>query len=292
MANLQRLIEHIRITQDDISKVSNAKENLLKVLREKKSNNEIPNFISSWIVGSYGRKTKIAPLDDVDIFIILAESDNGSYNIPNEYCNNGNHISSLLILNAIKKALSNTFNYQNSQIKRNNEVVNIFLSSYEVGFDIVPVLFDKTKNLYRIPKGSGTHDWKSSNPEKDQEIINKLNSKHNEKFKEIIKILKYWMKKKKMKNLRSYHLESICYFIFDSVNSVSSVFEGLKVFYQNISRFQNYLISCPDPTGIGENLSSDYCQDDLNNFISKCNSSLQKLNEGEEEYVKDVTPEI
>lgn len=295
MANLQSLIEFTKITQEELSKVISAKENLLKVLREKVKNNEIPHFVSSWIVGSYKRGTKITPLNDVDIFIILSESDdNGNYKMPDEYCNEGNHISSLLILNAIKKALLNTFNYSNSQIRRNQEAVNVYLSSYDIGFDIVPALFNKQSQTYRIPKGEGTHDWKSSNPGKDEEIISKLNKKHNEYLKNVIKILKYWMKKKQVKSLRSYHLEAICYFIFDEVYPISSISEGLKIFYQKISQLQyrNYVLSCPDPTGIGSNLSSGYTQEDLNNLISKTGIALNKLNEGENSYVKDINPEI
>lgn len=124
---------------------------------------------------SFARRTKIRPLDDIDlIFGLSAESathtinsDHITLNSAGEktrlqrYRHSGaNTICSVRILNAFKSRLQNISQYALADIKRNQEAVTLKLSSKDWNFDIVPC-FSSTadapgNNYYLIPDGKGT----------------------------------------------------------------------------------------------------------------------------------------
>lgn len=280
----------------EISKVSSAKNNLIDVINNKAEYGKLPLAEYFSLIGSYKRGTKITPLDDVDIFYVLGKakknSDNWysitkcSFNFNESFKDENSNISSLIILNLIKKEICET--YSSSQVRRNQEVVNVYLSSYEVGFDIVPVWEIEIENYYLMPIGGGKSRWKRTNPFKDEYIINDLNKKHNYFLKEIIKIMKYWFKKKKIRSLRSYHLEAIIYYIFINFSPINSYTQGLQVCFSSLLIKKNLLTWCPDPTGLSEALKSELTEEDINNILSEARIALMKLQNGEEEFVNYV----
>ena len=213
-----------------------------------------------------------------------------SFNFDGNFKDENNNISSLKILNLIKKEVNET--YSLSQVRRNQEVVNVYLTSYEVGFDIVPVWEIENESYYLMPIGEGRSIWKLTNPFKDEIIINDLNKKHNELLKEIIKIMKYWFKKKKIKSPRSYHLEAIIYYIFINLTPIYTYTQGLKVCFSNLLIKKDLLTQCPDPTGLSEALKSGLMEEDVNNIFSEARVALMKLQNGEEEFVKYVEPNL
>ncbi len=127
-----------------------------------------------FLIGSYKRGTKIRPLDDVDIFYVIGlakRRDNNwhtitdcSFDFGDDFKDDDGNISSIKILNLLRNEISKT--YSKSEIRRNGEVVNVYLKSYSVGFDIVPVWQIANDNYYLIPAGRGSTKWKKSNPKK------------------------------------------------------------------------------------------------------------------------------
>jgi hypothetical protein len=332
MTGINNLIEHIRLKQFEITNISSAKNRLIRILNNEAKNGRIPPSKYIFLTGSYGRKTKINPLDDVDIFYVM---DYGMKENENEYlintsfdfgykcieCNDGDSIigsilkaifggeednfcsaympypnekiSSKKILELIKRGLIK--NYPNSEIRRNGEVVNVYLKTYGVGFDIVPAFYINNEDYYLIPAGGKSTKWKKSNPKKDEEILKKLNDKHNGKLKDIIRIIKYWFRKKKIKSLRSYHLESICYYMFkNKKNSILTYENGLLHFYKyiGIKPYLTYLKSCPDPTNLSGDLSSGLSDEDINKIISEARTARKYLKKGGCEFVRYIEPEL
>jgi len=294
------LIEYIRISIFEISKVSTAKDNLIDVINNKAEDKKIPLAEYFNLIGSYKRGTKITPLDDVDIFYVIGKakktSDNWhsitkcSFNFDGNFMDENNNVSSVKVLNLIKQEIYET--YSSSQVKRNQEVVNVYLSSYEVGFDIVPVWEIENEEYYLMPVGGGKSRWKRTNPFKDECIINDLNKKHNELLKEIIKIMKYWFKKKRIKSPRSYHLEAIIYYIFTDINPIYNYTQGLLVSFSNLLTRKDLLKYCSDPTGQSEALSSGLTNDDINSILFEARIALMKLENGEEEFINYVEPNL
>lgn len=300
ISTLNELISKITINRLEIINVSNAKNNLIDVIKNKANFNQLPFPKSFYLIGSYKRGTKITPLDDIDIFYVLgiASRKNDywhsisrcSFNFNYDYQDENNNISSVKILNLIRKEIYET--YSTSQVRRNQEVVNVYLSSYKMGFDIVPVWEIENENYYLMPIGGGYSKWKRTNPFKDEEIINILNKKHNDFLKSIIKIIKYWFRKKRIKSPRSYHLEAIIYYIFFDLLPIFSYAQGLNEFYKNLINKKNLLIECPDPTGLSGFLSSGLIEEDINNIYTESLIALSILQKGEEEFVKYVEPNI
>ncbi len=298
MATINDLIKNnISLSQNEISNVSIARDNLLDYLKQKSKLKELPTDIETFLIGSYSRDTKISPLDDVDIMIVMGtvkknENDNHSiincdFNFNSDFYNDEEHISSKKVLELYKKTIKQK--YPNSDLVRNNEVVNLFLSSYNTGFDLIPAFYCPSLDYYLIPKGGLATNWKKSNPKKDKLILEALNTKHNLLLKNTIRIIKYWFKMKRIKKIRSYHFEAICYYYFmQTPYLISSYQNGIKTILKNIN-FSGYLESCPDPTQLSGNLTSGYEEDDIKNIISESEIALKKIDESEEDFVKYIT---
>ncbi len=298
MATINDLIKNnISLSQQEIMSVSKAKDNLLEYLIQKSKLNELPTAIETFLIGSYSRDTKIAPLDDVDIMIVIGtvkknEDDNHSiikcdFNFNSDHYNNEDHISSKKMLELYKKYIK--LKYSKSELIRNNEAINLYLSSYNTGFDLIPSFYCPSFDYYLIPTGGLDTNWKKSNPIKDKLILEELNTKHNLLLKNTIRIVKYWFKMKRIKKIRSYHFEAMCYYYFNQTPYlISSYKNGIETILKNIN-YCGYLKSCPDPTKLSGNLTSGYEEDDINNIISESEIALKKINESEEDFVKYVT---
>lgn len=295
MNNLENIISEIRLSQQDIGDASTARKFLEQIIRTKGNQLQLPTPLEFYIIGSYKRGTKISPLDDIDIlysignvyeqspdFYAIIKS---SYIFTKDFYDHENNISSKKVLDKIKSELMST--YTRSDIRRNNEVVNLYLNSYSVGFDIVPAFYINSADTYLIPNGSNSTKWKKTNPKVDERILDNLHSKHNQLLKNVIRIIKYWFKKKKIKSLRSFHLESLAYYIFDVIDPINSYQEGVAYFLNNIN-YKNYLESCPDPTFSSEYLSSNLEPSDINLITNEAKTGLQKIINGEEEFVNYV----
>ena len=104
-------------------------------------------------------------------------------------------------------------------------------------FHIVPI--DVTKqDFYYIPLGNGNPGWLKTNPKIDADISTGLHNRHNKKLKSIIKLLKYWNREKNADRLRSYHLESVAWYVFHNhASSVNSISEGIRYFFNNARQY-------------------------------------------------------
>lgn len=301
MANLNDLIDSINFSTKRRIEVNQALKNLAGTITTKSEEDEIPTAKLFRLIGSIDRKTKIDPLDDVDILYVMGsgiKNDEGKY-ILKEWSfrfhqtdvstDNGN-ISSLLLLNQLKKSIADT--YSTSEIKRNNEVVNVYLSSYKVGFDIVPAFDITNTKYYLIPEGGGRHNWKRTNPIQATILYDELNKKTNGVMRNVSKIIKYWLKHKSVVSPYSYHVESIIYHIFnDCKDEINYTREGLEMVLKFIN-YKNHLKSCPDFTGIGENLTKNLTEDEISKIVEKAKELRTMLLSNEDEFVKYLNPDI
>jgi len=203
-----------------------------------------------------------------------------------DYLDANQNISSVKILNLVKEEIDAT--YTDSEIRRDGEVVNLFLSSYGVGFDITPVFEISNDDYFLMPQGKGLHMWKKSNPLIDHAHITELDERHNYILKDIILLAKYWFKRKRIKSLRSYHLESIAYHLFDYTPQAAYAHEdGLAYLLKNLND-NNYLYSCPDPTGLSDPLSSGFTIEDVINIQNEANIATQHLSQGNDKFIEYV----
>ncbi|MFH0967082.1 MAG: nucleotidyltransferase, partial [Methanobacteriota archaeon] len=258
LTTLNQLLESIRPKQNEISQASTSHNYLRQLLNSISSNGVIPPIDTEFLTGSYIRGTKITPLDDVDLFLVLSPDGLSHYptgfitrnstTVYRNFLDQNGYVSSIKILNALQSGLSTKY----QTINRENQALNIFLTSYGIGIDIVPSFKLENQN-YLIPYGHGKNHWLITNPQKDQEIVEQINNQTNKVFKDIIRIIKYWNKKKNYNRLSSYHIEAIGMNIFRYRNDISSYLVGLMLFFNEA---KNYTYNCPDPTGIGDPITS------------------------------------
>ena len=227
--------------------------------------------------GSFARRTKKRPLDDIDIMICIKANDctyieyadRIEITAPDtatrfiDYRNDGTKIlNSRKLINKFVDKLFAIPQYKKAEIKRNLEAATLNLYSYDWVFDIVPCFFTIVdafgKTYYIIPDGKG--NWKKTDPRIDKQRLIELNTTHDGNILNVIRTIKYWNKRATMPSISSYLLENMIieYYLTKSTKASQYVDMELgNVFLDLYSRVYNTI---NDPKGIQgniNNLSSD-----------------------------------
>lgn len=264
------------ISQSQISQGSDSQQHLRELL-DNKSNSD-PNFPrlidGDFLSGSYARGTKIFPLDDIDVMIVMDGT--GLFPIKNgaiwqadirgsgfrdnpilNYIGENNLLSSQAALRLFQDALSQS--YHSSKVSKDGQAINVWFDAYGLGIDVVPCFHvvprDGTRDVYYIPNGQADGQWMITNPKIDQEISDTLHNQHNEKLKPVVRLLKLWNRNHNAEAVRSYHLEAICWYIFNQYPEKINDYEGaIRYFFENsLSYFEG---NCSDPTQLGAPIDS------------------------------------
>lgn len=234
-----------------------------------KLNNQTLHF------GSFARKTKIHPLDDIDMMLLLVgtgtrlyrhqESSLDDYWLEIEspfaplakFPDSHGFVNSTKILNAIRSKISAISLYEKAEIKRTGEAVTLNLKSYPWIFDIVPAvpIVDEINRVlyYAIPNGRG--DWKLTDPRIDQRIVTNINLRHKLKYLPTVRLLKYWNRRVHKPRLSSYYFETLAHHVFNSANIILDFPSAIKTFFNEAPAYINF--PCPDPKQLGYDLDSD-----------------------------------
>lgn len=217
--------------------------------------------------GSFARRTKKRPLDDIDMFFAISAEGSATYNDTGNdglvitvndsssilywYTGDDNRtLSSIKILNKFKKSLEGLYQYRRSEVNRRQEAVTLQLTTRDWNFDLVPC-FQTTevygKNFYLIPDGRGS--WKKADPRIDKERILSINKKHDGNVLQVIRIMKYWNGRSTMPSMGSYLLENIVLNYYSETYSQASHYIDVE-----LVKVLQYLMSAifrvvPDPKG-------------------------------------------
>ncbi|MCR9520279.1 hypothetical protein NB469_17965 [Vibrio alginolyticus] len=176
--------------------------------------------------GSFARNTKKRPLDDIDLLLCMKAngvtySDIGGtvYMISPETAAPFNkllsdttgYVSSIKVLNKVKSYLQNIPQYDQSDIKRDNQAMTMKLKTYDWNFDIVPCFYTAPepdgREYYIMPDGNG--NWMKTDPKRDQDYSTKINQDNNGNVLSMIRLVKYWNSRKCMLSAPSYLLENL-----------------------------------------------------------------------------------
>jgi hypothetical protein len=220
--------------------------------------------------GSFARRTKILPLNDIDFFVILKSSNTKEYFPSSEgniwlhiednssplypYRDNYGYVNSTKILHKIRDGLSTVSVYGKADLKKTMQAVTLKLSSYSWNFDIVPAV--EVYNLsgkimhYLIPDGHG--EWIRTDPRRDAEFATTVNKSHSSLFLPIMRLLKYWNNRVHKPRLSSYYFETLALNVFQYASSITSYQSAIRYFFDNLP--VKLSSSCPDPKGLGPNL--------------------------------------
>ena len=223
--------------------------------------------------GSFARRTKKRPLDDIDIMICLKAngctyleySDRIEITVPQtatrflDFRNDGTSIlNSGKLINKFVEKLVNIPQYDKAEIKRNLEAATLNLTSYDWVFDIVPCFFTTEdqfgRTYYIIPEGKG--NWKKTDPRIDRDRLTNLNTTHDGNILNVIRSIKYWNKRATMPTMGSYLLENTIIEYYQTKTTKASQFvdiELVDVFYDLHNRVHNNI---NDPKGIQGNINN------------------------------------
>lgn len=223
-----------------VRKARDSRDNLLGNIAEF---DEDDGFFKLWQgynlhYGSFARKTKCQPLDDIDLMIgISAEENTYNSNDPWDnvrmYVSRASHaqmecrndddtLNSTKVINKFKQKLEHVREYSRSEIKRNGEAVVVNLVSKDWSFDIVPCFHTVKeadgRDYYLIPNGNG--NWQKTDPRIDRDEAKRINSELDGRVFELIRLAKKWNKIKKVKTIPSYLLEAMLLKYCESINEL------------------------------------------------------------------------
>lgn len=259
--------------------------------------------------GSFARKTKTNPLDDIDIMIgmsadgctytsINGDPENVILSIPESYTGplsnykhtvdgKTNTLSSWRVVNKFKTDLTLVHSYRKAEIKRNGEAATLKLESYPWNFDIVPCFHTLDQpgalfsNRYIIPNAKG--DWRITDPRVDRERLIEINRKCNGHMLGMIRLIKQWNQYKyRVCCPSSYLLETMISNYYNALGAFEVLLidsnmrvEIAKVFTYLSNNIYNWV---EDPKGISGNINQ--MDLDVKSAIrSRLNLDISRIND-------------
>jgi SMODS domain-containing protein len=235
-----------------------------------------PNLIDGdFLSGSFGRRTGITPLDDIDVMMILdgtglvvvrngsvtGDTVEGSGNLAKQidfgrFQGPDAYLSSHKILSAFRSALRGTI-YPNSEVGNAEQAVNVWLSTYGIGMDIVPAFHIVPlwgQDYYMIPEGHGSHGWLNTNPKLDASRIATVGGASVGLLRDVIRLMRYWNQERNGERLSGYHVEVLTLLSVESRGLVDVAGTVAYVFNDLITRLAWV---CPSQTGFGGNVDAE-----------------------------------
>lgn len=223
--------------------------------------------------GSFTRRTKKRPLDDIDMMICLKANgctyceyyDRIEMTVPDtatrflDYRNEETSIlNSRKLINAFVRKLSDVPQYKSAGVKRNLEAATLNLTSYDWVFDIVPCFFTTPESdgrtFYLIPDGNG--NWKKTDPRLDSEKLSKLNKTHEGNLLNVIRAVKYWNNRPTMPTMGSYLLENMNLDYYSEQSTVASKYVDREIEKVLIEIHRRVYNPVNDPKNIQGNLNN------------------------------------
>lgn len=239
--------------------------------------------------GSFSRRTKKRPLDDVDIFVGLHGQGASYLEEPTRVTVSANSgplsefagpnddiVSSIKVLNKIKKGIDGIYEYRGADVNRRQEAVVVSVNK-PWGFDVVPCFHTRdVEPFYLIPDGCG--HWKKANPKVDRDRVTKINQQHSGNMLNIIRVVKYWNKRATMPSIYSYLLECMMLEYYENKLHPASSFVDIELprIFEYLSNAVFNVVS--DPKGFSSDLNTLSLEDKLKISL-KANSDFMKANE-------------
>jgi len=261
------LREKVRIDKDRSDVAKSSKSNLIEEIKKFPNDGKFPQLHPDISIdyGSFSRKTKIRPLDDIDLMIIL-DGQGSTWDEVGDHLvirvnNNAsqlldlchdftNELNSIKVVNKFVAYLSGLTNYKKADVKRNMEAATLNLISYEWIYDIVPCFITKEdglgKQFYVIPDGKG--NWKATDPRIDKIRTQQVHNAQKVSVLDMVRLMKYWTKRPTMPTMKSYFLENLILDYYGANNdSVQWVDRELPSLFQYI--YHNVMKALNDPKG-------------------------------------------
>lgn len=264
----------VNLNPDITSTARKSRDNLINNINQFSGNDDFFAVYSEKNLkfGSFARRTKIRELDDIDLMLCLSAEGTRTYTETKDciYINGNDddksngllssktvYLNSTKVINRFLSKLADLNDYGKAEMHKNQEAATLKMKSYTWNFDIVPCFYT-SDDFYLIPDGSG--NWKKTDPRIDNERATDINQKHNGKLLNLIRLIKYWNKRKVTLTIGSYLLECMILDIYERKNAKDHWWIDLEfrdVLYDLSQTIKN---NVEDPKGI---------QGNINNFSSE-----------------------
>jgi len=241
------LSEKVNLDKDRTKTAKASKDWLFGQIASFQSDATFPKSYSEHDIhyGSFARKTKIRPLDDIDLMICLSaqgasyleQTDKILITVNPEtnlkaFCNDyTNTLNSTKVINKFVSKCANVPQYAKAEVKRNGVAAVLALKSYDWAFDIVPCFMTVVewngRNYYLIPDGQG--NWKKTDPRVDRARVQTVNQNHDGHVLNVVRIIKYWNHRPTMPSMPSYLLETVILDYYASQSDKASQFVDLEI---------------------------------------------------------------
>ena len=272
------LKDTVRLDSEQTTTARKSRDNLIDNLNNFSGDSDFFNLVSNCHLkfGSFARRTKIRPLDDIDLMICISGDgrtytrSGDTYYITGIECDSSNgllddktgYLNSTKVINRFIKKLASLSDYGKAEMHKNQEAATLNLKSYTWNFDIVPC-WHMDIDKFLIPDGSG--HWKLTDPRIDNLRTSNINQKHNGNLLDIIRIMKYWNNRAITYTVGSYLLECMILEVYENKAEKDSYWVDLE-FRDLLKTLSSKILgSVYDPKGI---------QGDLNIFSYTARQSI------------------
>lgn len=194
-----------------------------------------------FLSGSYARETKIRPLKDIDLVLVLDED---AYP---EYDEEGDPAA---LLDEVKEVLDELYEDDDTvDVCMQHRSVNLDFTDPPYGFDVVPA-FVVDGDVLRIPDRK--YDmWPRTNPKKHRELLSEANDDDHTEGTVVptIKMLKGW-NNHHGGIVKSFWIETQAIGIF--TDKIDPYPDGVARFFREAA--DRILLPCPEPAGVGPDI--------------------------------------
>lgn len=259
----------VNLDPDITSKARKSRDNLIDNINNFSGNYDFFSIYQDKNLkfGSFARRTKIRELDDIDLMICLSAEGTRTYtealdciyingndsDKSNELLSYGtHHVNSTKVINRFISKLADLNDYSKAEMHKNQEAATLKMKSYTWNFDIVPCFYAKD-DFYLIPDGNG--NWKKTDPRIDNERTTELNQKHNGNLLNLIRLVKYWNKRKVTISINSYLLECMILNIYNSIDTSDNWWIDIEFKNTLYKLSESIKKDVEDPKGIQGNIN-------------------------------------
>lgn len=238
---LEEMKQSLELTQNERSQASYY-QNLVRERLEQ----TLGGFQTSFLTGSYARHTAIAPLKDIDIFVVI-DRDRRRDLVEGE---------PRRCINAVRAAAADALERMHKSPIAQRRSVGLDFVSADLKIELVPAFRTNLTEVFRIADRH-SEQWILSAPKAHSDLSTLANMRSGGFLKPVIKMLKAWKRKHDIP-LKSFHLEVMCYGSMPSPPPSLSVALGmtLRHLWAAIQR------PCADPTGVGTDIDIDLSSED------------------------------
>lgn len=208
-------LDVVRVPSGEIEAAKAVHPEIRRVLEK-----ELPGTVKTFLVGSYARKTQVAPrLKDVDVICVLEDPD-------------GEFLASASSTQeTVREAAKRSDLVRNTLLRK--RAVKLFLEDHEFTVDVVPALEPSSGEGLLIPlciPDEGCDRWALANPKGQVAAAARRNEACGQMYVPAVRLVKFW-NGTHGKPLRSYQAEAILWHAMATVEGASDFADAMLSYF-------------------------------------------------------------